>query len=538
MSWWAEPGRAGWFPDAWDCSAFPAAFAGLALGGARVVEPGAAPLDLPAPGISAARRALGWSDTVAVELMSDPAWSGYGAPLAEARATSEPPGAGRASAVLQLTEGYYGYENDALGLQRGDASGGLGIEMVTGTRGAAGALEQEGRHQWGVEAHHLAGRHRFAARYAQRGTGERLAGGEEQNAAGESGTAEYEFQSTQGTARLQVERGYAHHESHGGALAYSRRDADEDRAALELARRAGGNVLELRAEWRRADAVRVTSLAPEFDRSVNLLWGSARLTRDLGPGRLRVSLGVGRDDATDRTEAAPALEYRFGGAEFGGRLTAARLVAPVWSDLAAGQTPFLQSTWAAGGELGAARGGLRARLIGITGRTEERALVSRQPLEELWLRPGLRADTSAYRFALGGVAADARFGPLGAGGEGFVLGRDRGGAQPQVDPSWGARAFADWRFSVFQGDLGIVVRGEFEWVGERETEEPVPRRLGGLTGLGATLVLTLADATLSIRGRNLDNRPQPQTWIDSATGEPALSPGREIRGTLTWRLFN
>ncbi len=66
----------------------------------------------------------------------------------------------------------------------------------------------------------------------------------------------------------------------------------------------------------------------------------------------------------------------------------------------------------------------------------------------------------------------------------------------------------------------------------------MPRPLSSITSFGAAAVLTLADATFTLRARNLEDRPQPQVWIDPATGRPALGPGLDVRGTFTWRLFN
>ena len=66
----------------------------------------------------------------------------------------------------------------------------------------------------------------------------------------------------------------------------------------------------------------------------------------------------------------------------------------------------------------------------------------------------------------------------------------------------------------------------------------MPGRLAPITSYGAAAMLTLSDAIFTLRARNLEDRPQPQTWIDPVTGRPALGPGLEVRGTFTWRLFN
>ena len=66
----------------------------------------------------------------------------------------------------------------------------------------------------------------------------------------------------------------------------------------------------------------------------------------------------------------------------------------------------------------------------------------------------------------------------------------------------------------------------------------MPHRLPSYTSLGGAAVLTLSDATLTLRVRNLEDRPQPQVWISAATGRPAQGPGTELRVSFAWRLFN
>ena len=263
-----------------------------------------------------------------------------------------------------------------------------------------------------------------------------------------------------------------------------------------------------------------------------------RAERDLAGGRLTGSVGAGHDEASDRTEVAPSLSWRRDGLPFAARVGVGRLVDPVWSDLAAGVAPFMQSTWAVGSELGleGSRGRLRALLV--AGRTTDRALIERLPLADLWMRSGAGHDALRYRFALANLGGEAHAGLFDGGAEGFALGRDRDNGLPVVDPSWGARAHLGVHFTAFKRDLGVALRGEGEWVGPRDTEEAVPQRLPAISSAGATAVLTLADAVLTFRVRNLEDHPQPQTWIDGVTGAPALGPGLEFRLVFTWRLSN
>jgi hypothetical protein len=538
VSAWAEPGRPGWFPDARSGSGAPWPLAGLALGGLWLDEPGGAPLALPAPGVALARRALVWNDTLAVSLLDEVAWRGFGAGLARLQGIALAPGREHAVATFQSISGSNAYESNALGIERGDSLSGLRVEMQAGQHGAMGPFQREGQHLWGLSARGVRGAHQWRAAYAQRGAAERLADGDEEDAAGESGTLDYRYRARRWWGRVNVARGYTHFESFGDTLSYSRRDAQENRAAAELGAIAGGHPAALRFEWRSERAARVTLERPVFERVVDQLWSAARIERPLGPGRLEAAIGAGREGGSERWTLAPNLAAEFGADSRRARLSIGRLLQPVWSDLAPGERPFLQSTWAAGAELGAGGPRLQGRAAVLAGRAADRALVARLPLSELWMRAGIERDPRRYRFALGSVGGQARLGPLEGAAEGFVLGRDRDGGQPQVDPSWGARAAAGFGFKAFKRDLGVALRGEAEWVGERETEEAAPRRLAATSSYGAAAVVTLADAVFTLRARNLEDRPQPQSWIDPVTGRPALGPGLEMRGTLTWRLFN
>ncbi|HEY6867157.1 MAG TPA: hypothetical protein VI792_07870 [Candidatus Eisenbacteria bacterium] len=544
LSAWAEPGRAGWIPDAWNASGLPWTLAGLGPGAVRIEEANAAPGATPAPGVAGARRALGSSDSVQVAWADDGAWLGFGAPLARVEGTTRA-SPEHAAAIIQLLTGANGYESNGLGVARGDARSGINADILSGSHGAQGWTEREGRHLWGGSARGTRGAHSWSATYAQRGTGVRLAedpvnfvGGEEENAAGESGTFDYRYRKSSWWAGAALARGYDHHESSGDTLRYSRRDAAENRAALEAGFSALKSDVTVRLEVRRATAARVTLGATEFDRTATQWWGAVKAERVLRGGRLEATLGGGRDGGTERNAWAPTLAWAGAGGALDARVSVGRLLEPVWTDLAPGTAPFLQSTWAAGAHLGARAAHGQARLQLAAGQTSDRALVSRLPLAELWLRAGLRRDPLRYRFALAELAGEGTLGALVGSGEGFLLGRDRDDGEPQVDPSWGARAAAGCRFHAFKGDLGVELRGEAEWTGARQTQEPVPHALPTYTSLGAAAVLTLADATLTLRARNLEDRPQPQVWISTATGRPAQGPGTEFRVSFTWRLFN
>jgi hypothetical protein len=535
---WAEPGRAGWFPEARNGSGAPWSLAGLALGGLWLDEPGGAPLMLPAPGVGLARRALVWNDTLVVRLLDGVASRGFDAGVARLQGTAPAPGRGHAVAVYQNINGSNAYASNALGIERGDSLSGLRVEMEAGDHGALGPFQREGRHVWGASVRGVRGAHQWWATYAQRGASERLADGDEEDAAGESGTLDYRYRARGWWGHASLARGYTHFESFGDTLSYSRRDAQEDRAAAELGGLAAGHPASVRVEWRTARAERLTLERPVFERSVEQFWSAARIERPLGTGRLEGAIGAGHEGGSGRWSLAPDLSAEFGAGERHARLSIGRLLQPVWADLAPGERPFLQSTWAAGAEVGAGGPRFQVRATALAGRAADRALVARLPLAELWMRAGVERDVRRYRFALTSLSGGSHVGAIDGTAEGFLLGRDRDGGQPQVDPSWGARAAAGFRFRAFQRDLGVALRGEVEWVGERETEEAVPRRLAATTSYGAAAVLTLSDATFALRARNLEDRPQPQSWIDPVTGKPALGPGLEVRGAFTWRLFN
>jgi hypothetical protein len=110
--------------------------------------------------------------------------------------------------------------------------------------------------------------------------------------------------------------------------------------------------------------------------------------------------------------------------------------------------------------------------------------------------------------------------------------------QASVDPGRGGRVFAEGRTTFFRGDLRVRPRIEAWAIGPRQSEATPSRGLPGYVTFAAGLQLALGDAVLLIEGRNLENRARPQTWVDTATGTEALGPGRDLRTTFTWRLWD
>lgn len=551
-SWWSEAGSAGWNQDLWLGATPPWTLGGVALGAWSLLEPDRAPVNLVFPGVAGMQTPLVWYDTVAVVAGEGAAWQGFGASLATATGwTRRLPGRGDARATLDLRTGDFAFDENTLTIERGDSSAWMRGEVAGDSRGLAQGYAVSGRHQWGAAGGMIRGRHSLQAAYTERGAAASLVSEEEQGSSGESGALRYRLRAGALDAGLSLERSYDHHDSFNlGNLdlrPYSRRDAQAVAGAADARYRSGLGDLAMRLEVRRARVRR--SGGDAFDRRSTSAWGALRLERGLGDGIGRLEIGAGRHSWTGY-DLAPALSYRVQTPSFTGRVGVERVLYPVWADLAPAQETFLQRTWA--GVIEVAAGGStlpRARATFLAGRTYDRALVSRLPLEELWLRFGSRADPAPYDFGLLMLEAVWKGRRLSAGGDGYVLARSQNTAQPLVDPALGMRSWAAWDFTAFSGDLGVTLRAELEGVGGRETEgessalcgefEGIPSRtLPPYVTTGATAVLTLAGAVFTVRVRNLEDRPHEETWVDCAAVSEALGPGREWRFAVTVRLMN
>jgi len=511
------------------------------VGAWALEEPGRAPTSLPPPGVVGAHDALAWFDTLAVVAGERGGWDGFDATLARMSAgpglMSQPGAVGKPRADLVLTNGARGLSDHALSLWRGDSLGGVRAEAASGERATAGGLAGAGRDLYDVAGAVVRGRHAVEAAFAHRRASASLVGGETQTVRGEGGHGRYRFQGARWRLDASLARGYDRHESGGGSLTPGLRLADANAAVLELERGSERSRLGLRWSW---SATRVAPAQGGGARQLGRAqWGAVRWEGPWADGRLEASVGLGHHGGVDRTVVAPALAWRFTGTPWAGRVVVERLVTPVWTDLAAGQSAFLQDSWVTGLEVGtrAASGG-RARISFLAGRTRDRALITRLPLESLALRSGFRADPHVYDFGL--LAGEALWrSPHWAGGlEGFALARDASPLQPWVDPGRGGRVFVEARVALLQGDLRVRPRVEAWAIGPRESEALPSHALAGYVTFATGLELTLADAVLLIEGRNLEDQARPQTWVDSATGTEALGPGRELRVTFTWRLWD
>jgi hypothetical protein len=489
-----------------------------------------------------ARSPLAWYDSLEVRASGGGAWAGFDGALAELRGTTAP-GGRRARSTFALANGSNALDEYSLTLARGDTLQDVGVDVMSGTHGAEDGFEATGRHLWGVRGRVRRGVQRIEANFAQRGAAARLEGGEEEAASGRSGTAAWSVRRGDLGYRLGFTRGLARHESFGGLLGFSAREAQETRLSAEAARARGEHELGVRVQWSEAAVTRFSSGA--FARRARSLWGAVRSVMPAAGGRLELAVGMGRHDAVKRVVAMPSAAFSVRRLGVDATLSVERMGAPVWTDLAPGVEPFLQRAWVAtvtgvtaDSQAWHVRGSLRG------GRVYSRALADRLPLEELWLRSGLRPEYGTYDFVLieGGLEWANRHAQAGAEGFGLAhrstvlpAGVARG---PRADPGAGFRAWAGGRTMLFGGDLGVGVRVLAEGVGAREADFGGLRRLPAFVTFSLEGNLVLGDATVGIRARNLENRARELPWWDSSTGLPATAGSRDLRITLVWRLFN
>jgi hypothetical protein len=521
--------------DAGPITGAPWTFAGHVRAAWRLEEPTRAPAAMPFPGVRLAATPLALYDSITVSTASP---SGRALALAEGRPTRF--GERGARSVIALRNGSFGIDESALGFERGDSLLWVRAETSNSRRGGVGGWDRLARHAWGLAGGVAAGRHAIVGSFAQRGGAGRLAGGEQQSSSGESGSLDWTTRGADAEAGITLARGHDFHESLDPFLVYSRRDAQENRVTGHGALARGAARLSAAVEWSESRIDRT------YDRAAAAagrgVWGRAAWAHQAGESRLTLRLAAGEHPGAGGVHLTPGLAYEFNAANAAARVFLERITESVWADLAPGQAPFLQSTWTGGlaveaGETSPQRarsGALQFRF----GQTASRALVSRRPLDDLWLRDGFRADPGRFSFGVLEAAGAWARGSFESGARGFALLRDRTPLQAQVDPGVGFRARIGTRFSAFTGDLGVRVRMEVAGVGPRESEALPARRLPGYVTLGASASLTLADAIITLELLNLEDRRRPQVWIDHASGQEALGPGRTLRALLTWRLFD
>ena len=543
VSWWGEPGRVGWLPGAWLGLAPPVPLAGLVVGGWHLDEPGRAPSSTPWPGVCQVRSPLAWYDSLEVRGMDGSARQGFDGALAGLRGHTAA-GEQRARATFSFVNGSAGLDENAITLARGDSLRGFGVDVASGKRGALGGVQSAGRHQWGVRTNLTRGRHQIEASIAQRGAATQLAGLEEQSASGQSGAAAWRWQRGRSNWNAAFLRGLDRHESSGGLLAYSEREAQETHLSAGFGQSREGREVGARVEWTEASVRRFA--AGEFSRESRALWGAVHARLPAVGGRLDLALGAGRHGGVDRFDVAPSAEYQVRARGFDAALGLERVLSPIWADLAPGTEPFLQRAWIGTLRLAKAEPrAWRARASLRAGRVYSRALLERLPLEELWLRRGLRAEFGTYDLALAEGGLEWEGGHAGAGLEGYGLAH-RSTATPEgvarapgSDPDAGFRAWLGGSVTLFGGDLGVELRGEAAGVSAREAQVEPLRRVPGFVTCAVVGQLTLLrDAVIVVRARNLEDRVRTELWTDSATGLPALAERRNLTLSFVWRLFN
>lgn len=531
--WWGAPGSPGMLADEGPITGTPWVWAGHVRGAWRLHEPTRGPESLPFPGVRLASTPLPLYDSVRVDA----------APFAEGLlfAAAGLPGAferQRARSVIALRSGSFGLDESVLGFERGDSLLWVRAEASNSNRGGIGGWDGLARHVWGLAGGGSRGAHGLSGAFAQQSGAARLGSGEQQSSSGESGMFAWRWHRTGASAGVELARGHDFHESIDEFFVYSRRDAQENRITLSGALDGGA------ARWSGALALYEARIDRSQDAAASAagrgVWGRTVWQRPAGEGVLLLALGAGRHPRTGGFHAAPGFAWTFGDDGAGGRLFFERITVPVWSDLAPGQAPFLQSTWTGGlaafaadmGRPDVRRGLLRFRF----GQTTARALAGRRPLDDLWLRDGFRADTIRYSFGLLEAGGAWTAGRAEGEARAFTLIRDRTPLQPQVDPGQGFRARIGTRFTAFRGDLGVRLRLEAAGVGSRESE--ASQRLPAYVTFGVGASVTLADAMLTLELLNLEDRRRPQVWIDYSTGTEALGPGRMLRALFVWRLFD
>ncbi|MBI1799581.1 MAG: hypothetical protein HYR73_07815 [Candidatus Eisenbacteria bacterium] len=548
-SWWAEPGLPGWTPDSQLGSAFAWTLAGHSVAGWSRAFEAAAPLDLPWPSTSEARRPLVWADSISAGWSANAGWLGPDATLAAFHGVNEPTRGVRARSVFRTESGDFGVTRYSLAFERGDSSRWVRYEVGTGNHGDFGAVGNGGDHVWSIATRLTHGSHVFEGSLGQRGAALELAGVDVSNhSSGQSGSLKWRWSQGGRQASLAFRRGLDHRESiidvEGIPVSFSRREASENRLEADVISPLAGGTAGARATYSAARVARYYDNA--FDVREHLVWGAASFERRAGDGTLRLELGGGHSSALDRNLIAPSVSFAFGAGGATGRVIAERVVHPVWSDLALlppsfleRQAPFLQRTTALGFEARGGSSALSAEGAVLAGTTRDRAIVFPYPIEDVWLQAGAAADPRRYDFVLATAGVRASRGGLAAGASGFALGRDQDASEPKVEPGMGARGWMETSFRLFQGDLGVRLRGDVAGVGPRESKTGgIETRIEGYWTSSGRATLTLADVTVILNFRNLENQRRPQSWIDPATGDLALGPGREFRFALTWRMFN
>lgn len=553
---WSAPGRPGWTPGSELGSAGAWTLLGLSLGAWRLESPleGAVTTG---PGVREAGVPRAWFDSLAIEVGGSGARAGWDGALATATGTFARPTPGRARTVVHVTNGSSSFDRNAILFTRGDSRGWIRGGSTSDGNGGVGAMGPTGSHVWFAEAAWLRGAHEVSVHGRQRGAATRQAIGVGEGARGQDGALRWRWSEGERWARGALVRGWDARDSRaeveGVLLDPSRRDAQRTGLELEAGTRWAASQVSARVQ---ADRERVrrpvdATGGNPFDAKAERWWSSVALARPFAGGQLAGVVGGGWHSVfrsrSDELQVAPTVTWRRAGERGSVRVFGERVLTPVWSDLAADVSPFVQSTWMGGAEASRrwpGRASVRAMLA--SGVTDGAAGLLRYPVEDVALRGGISSANGQSRpFVLGTLAAAARWRAFVAEAEAFVA--DRSGAadgETRFDPETGAAARLESEFRVFAGDLGVRLLGEAAFVGEREAltfddfAQAEDQRLEAYVTFNAMAALTLGDARIRLRGVNLADVRRPEAWLDPGTGAPALGGGRQILFELGWVFAN
>ncbi len=569
--WWAAPGGPGQVDDVHMGSGLPYSWMGLVIGGVSLRD-GLLPAFAPWPGLEEVAAPRAWYDSTVVVVGEDAGWRGFSASLVELRAIAEPERTRRPQASFTMVRGSSALERTALFLRRGGEDSWLRGGAITGSRGGSGRLDRSGQHVWFADLGLRRGEQTFSGTFSQRGAASTTRhdaafvdpfsgvrppyAGLEDAARGESGVLAWGWERGERRLRATLARSHDRRESFESELfdLFAEREAQQNTIELEGSLGTTERRRGLRVELTQGQVERSADFLTQrgaSDRRQRTVWLAASARRPLAGGRIELQLGAGHTDAParsgERLQLAPSLVWRREVAGRRWRLHTGRIVTPVWADLAPGVEPFVQDTWAAGGDL--AVGAVERQwfeLGALATETGNRALLQRWPIRDISLRYGWTPDGVRVQDALLTLAAGIRRGAWGLDAATFTRVRPVGTQVARVDAAAGGRAGVETRFVAFTGDLGVGLRVEAAWVGERETE-PLegyfvqPRPLPGYATYGASASITLGDALIVLRAANLENVAHPQVWTDPTSpfpGVPALGSGRQFRVELSWPFFN
>jgi hypothetical protein len=574
----AAPGGPGFVSDLHMGPGMPFAFLGLVAGGVALRD-GLLPETRPWPGLGEIAAPRAWYDSTAIVVGEGAGWRGFSASLVELQGIVQPPVERKPRAAFTYVNGTSALDRTGLLLSRGGDDSWARGGALTEERSGAGLLGRHGQHVWFAQAAKQRGAHTFLGTFSQRGAsgGTRFVdlgdepqvppySGLTEDARGESGAAAWRWERPARAVRVELGRSHDHRESSElqrfdpflDAVVFhlfSEREAQDDAATAEITfrhdTRSSGLRLELHRSQVRRSEDQILIPLPSVEHAERSAWLAARDERPFGGGSLTLELGGGHARspvvAAERWQMAPSLAWRVGPPARRLRLYAERIVTPVWSDLAPGVSPFVQDTWVAGGEVSLGdprRQWLRAGALGAE--IGNRAGLVRFPVRDIALRLGWTPEGVRVQDGMVTLEGGLRRGAWAIEASGFTRVRPAGTQPTKVDPAVGARAAAETGFRAFAGDLGVTLRFESAWVGERENESlpgyfSPPRSLSGYATFGGSAALTLGDARIVVRTTNLEDEPHPQVWTDPSSpfpGVPAAGTARQFRVELAWPFFN